>query len=149
MEHLSVTLSGTEAAQLSGAAFALGHWPFEDRHAKQIAATFTREEAQDFEVFVFERWTALLRSHGLWESTPETWTRELIQKRSSVWLELALTAGQVTVAVVALRAAAAEFENNWRDFRIAIPGALDWYDTDAAAFSGLATKLERLIVPTE
>jgi hypothetical protein len=82
---------------------------------------------------------------GLWDSPTGRWTRDLIQRRSATSTDLRLSGEELEDAILALRAAHAEFSTNWDEFCVATPGNVDWYPAGPGDLLVLADRLESVL----
>jgi hypothetical protein len=55
---------------------------------------------------------------------------------------LALSATELPTVILALDAVATEFSENWEEFCIVVPGALQWYPVEPEDVAKLARRLE-------
>ena len=138
----TLRLDGSMAALLSGCAFALCHWPFETPAAKALTPPHTAGELDSFGRHVSRRWRTTLHEAGLWEASP--WTKEVIDRRARVPLEIRLRRDQVRLAVVAAKMVGREFRESWGEFCVVTPGHLDGYDDlSPVAVDRLVAELQR------
>lgn len=139
---MRVRLNGTRSAALVAAAFGLRHWEFEREGARALIPTGSLEMKESLSRGVSSRWRECLVSNGVWHSPVGTWTRELIARRALLECEFDLPEDQLAMAVAGLEAVALEFDGNWDELCLVLPGALDWYELDIAALRALASDLE-------
>lgn len=137
----TIELSGSESALVVGALFALGLWPFETSGAKKLLTSEKREAGRRLSAKVSSRWRTLLKAAGLWPAG-SAWTADLIAERAVLQRGLVLREAELPLVVLALEVAREEFSENWGEFCIVVPGALQWYPIGPGDLAGLARGLK-------
>jgi hypothetical protein len=140
-----VELGGSDSALVSAALFALAEWPFETARAKSLLNDEHKAAWQKVSEAVSARWRELLGAEGYW-SPGQRWTRDLIAKRAALKRGLSLSAAELPVAVLALKAVAEEFTSNWDEFCTVVPGAIDLYPVGPEDVPRLALRLESNLI---
>lgn len=140
-DGVMMKLSGRRLAILNGASVLLCAWPFETTGAKALARRVSAGEAEGFSDTVGHATRRLFQAAGIWsDDTP--WTQELIDRRAELPVQISLSPQEAEVAVVALRASAAEFSDRWWEFCTAAPGALGAYGATPTDLLELADAIE-------
>lgn len=140
----TVELSGSESALVTAALFALAEWPFETASAKDLVSDEHKAAGQRLSELVSARWRALLEAEGLW-NPGSRWTSELIAKRAALKPALSLSAAELPAVILALDAVEKEFSDNWDEFCVVVPGAVEWYPVGPEDVARLARRLESML----
>lgn len=133
------TLTGRQFALLGGAITTFIGYPFATATAAARRARFSLDVVGSVDDVLIARWRSALREHGL--DSAEEWQRRSYSARGSISVTHEFSAIELAVAEAAVSACAEEFSDNWTEFLVVAPGAIDRY---GVAPVDLATLLDAL-----
>ena len=120
------TLTGRQFALLGGAMTTFIGYPFSTAAAAARRARFSLDMVGSVDDVLIARWRSALREHGL--DSAEEWQRRSYSARGSISVTAEFSTVELAVAEAAIGACEAEFGENWTEFLIVAPGALDRYE---------------------
>jgi hypothetical protein len=144
-DTLVVHVNGAEFALLVASTFIMIGWAYERRSAQMLVSEEARRRVDKVNDRISEQARKAWKDAGIWESPTRLWTPDLIARRSAIKGKLVLERDELRDTELALRAAYAEFLDNWDEFCVATPGNLDWYTVGPQDIVDLADKLNRAL----
>jgi hypothetical protein len=139
---MRVHLSGTQTALLVASGVAFIGYAFRDEGAAEVRSRFALEDVCGFAESVTEQWRGILAQHGL--DAPTSWASKDYSTRAGLDVALDLSPEKIDVAKAAVNACLAEFSNNWIEFMLVAPGAIDRYRVTSVDLAALLVLLSEV-----